>query len=426
MILDTEDYNSQIAPYMYRAFEFTFDTSKLGRLLDTVLYSPLYSDLFQTIGNVQYITEHEKNKNYGTTTTVDVIWGRYGESNLPDAMYEVYTYADVTWSKTYQVFLTAVHWSFKAYVGVDVVMSKQGKVSLPDLKVSDTKRARKAILAAAMKVRSDVQKILDTPQTHNAWLKEVAATMGAAFQLEKKRKENTTQLDLFRSAMARVACQCPSLQEDVGVVLDYAMKAAANLGDLNTFQMDKRSFLPFIEKTLRNAPGGWKSLLNPSEVDLKQLAYIVHGVLTKPSAWRVIKDWNEAELEGTILNNARNYVGLASIQTREAALTVLRDVREPKEILKILEKKMGRRSLNPIKATQGTHSETRKYWPNHLEFKVVMPLQGGEDMGGFEDLMDEAALYMRKNYPVWIGDEREVRYRGDHAYEFTCVIYLDN
>jgi hypothetical protein len=226
MIIDTEDYNSQIVPYMYRAFEFTFDMSKLGRLLDRVLYSPLYSDLFQTIGNVQYITEHERNKNYGTTTTVDVIWGRYGESNLPDGMYEVSAYVDVTWLKTRQVFLTAVHWSFKAYVGVDVVLSKKGKVDLPDLGVIDTKRARKAILTAAMQVRSDVQKILDTPRTHNAWLKEVAATMGAVYQLEKKRKENTTQLDLFRSALARVACQCPYLQDDVGMILDYAMKAA--------------------------------------------------------------------------------------------------------------------------------------------------------------------------------------------------------
>jgi hypothetical protein len=106
------------------------------------------------------------------------------------------------------------------------------------------------------------------------------------------------------------------MREDLRVISAYINQLqvqAADLGDLNTFAMDKRSFLPFIEKVLRNPPQAWRSMLDPDKVDLKKLASITYTVLSKPSAWRVLKDWGEEELVVTVLNNAKNYIGLASL-----------------------------------------------------------------------------------------------------------------
>jgi hypothetical protein len=45
--------------------------------------------------------------------------------------------------------------------------------------------------------------------------------------------------------------------------------------------------------------------------DSPRLADMVHHVLTKRSAWKVAKNWNEGCWASTILSNARNYRALS-------------------------------------------------------------------------------------------------------------------
>lgn len=317
MILDTEDYSSDVAPYILKLFKITLDTSKIDRMLDAIKYHPSMSGVFETLAARTYLVEQEPNKNYGITTTLDFIWGDWGQSVLPDASYEIYLYTDVTWSKTYKVFIENLMWNFTGYVGQEKVLTKKGKIALDKSEIPvDSRTAKQVLLKATVQALKDIQKLLDTPATHKKWLEAIDYELQTSTSFKEDVKMTKNQMSLFRQSFVRIARLQPSLREDLRAISAYLIQRqveAADPGDLHTFSMDKRSFLPFIEKVLRNPPPAWRSMLDPDKVDLKKLASITYTVLSKPSAWRVLKDWDEEELVGTVLNNARNYIGVASL-----------------------------------------------------------------------------------------------------------------